>query len=128
MLYKYIYYKLYKWAWKVENQLYPNLAAIYLLSLLILSNTYLILVLLDLIGIYEYNAKYIYSPSAEILIIAFIADLIFNHIYFFGINKWRDIISYFRNNEADSKLRILSNVYIIFSIGSYLILYLFNIK
>jgi len=128
MLYKYIFFKLYKWSWKGENLLYPNLGAIYFLSLLILSNTYLILVLLDLLGICKYNVKYIYSPSAEILIITFIAALIFNHIYFFGVNKWRDIINYFRKNNADTKLKILSNVYIIFSIGSFLILYLFNIK
>ena len=128
MLYKYIFFKLYKWSWKGENLLYPNLGAIYSLTLLMLSNTYLILVLLDLLGIYKYNGEYIYSPSAEILIIVFICILIFNHLYFFWINKWRDIISYFRKNNADSKLKILSNVYIIFSIGSFLILYLFNIK
>jgi hypothetical protein len=128
MLYKYIYFKLYKWAWKSENQFYPNLGAIYFLSLLILSNTYLILVLLDSLGIYKYNGKYIYNSSAEILIIAFISALIFNHLYFFWIYKWRDIINYFRKNNADTKLKILSNVYIIFSIGSFLILYLFNIK
>ena len=128
MLYKYIYFKLYKWAWKGENLLYPNLGAIYSLTLLILSNTYLILVLLDLVGIYKYNGEYIYSPSSEILIIVFIFALIFNHLYFFWINKWRDIISYFKNNDACTKLKILSNVYIIFSICSFLILYLFNIK
>jgi hypothetical protein len=128
MFYKYIFFKLFNWAWKGENEYYPQIEAIYFLTLLIISNVYLILVLLDLLGILKYNGEYIYSPSTEILIITFVSMLLFNHFYFYWIDKWRDIIKYFRENSVKSKVRILATIYIIFSIASFLILYLFNIQ
>ena len=100
MYYKYIFFKLYNWSRKGEDLFYPQLGAIYLLTLLFLSNTYLILVSLDLLNIAKYDGKYINSPSALILVIVFISMLLFNHLYFYWINKWRVIINYFKNTHA----------------------------
>jgi hypothetical protein len=67
MFYKYTFYKLYKWSGFGGSDLYPQLGAIYLLTLLILSNAYFILVLLDKLQIFKFNGDFIYSPSAKIL-------------------------------------------------------------
>ena len=121
MFYKYIYFKLFIWwhrgLW--GDTYYPQSGATYLLTLLILSNAYLILFLLELFNIYN-------SP-AKILIAVFFSMYLFNHLYFFWINKWKGIVSYLNNNNVSSKIKFLSNTYIIFSITSSLIAYLFNV-
>ena len=128
MFYKYTFYKLYKWAGigVGEDTFYPHLGATYLLTLLILSNAYFILVLLDKFQILKYNGDFIYSSSVKILIVVFVSMLLFNHLYFFWINKWREIIKYFKNNNISSKTKLLSNTYIGFSVLSFLIVYFFN--
>jgi hypothetical protein len=127
MFYKYTFYKLYKWSRFGENDFYPHLGATYLLTLLILSNAYFILVLLDKFQIFKFNGDFIYSISAKILIAVFVSMLLFNHLYFFWINKWRDIINYFKNHNIPTKVKLLSNIYIVFSILSFLIIYFFNL-
>jgi hypothetical protein len=129
MFYKYTFYKLFKWArvgsW--ENASYPHLSAIYLLALLILSNAYFILVLLDKLQLFKFNGDFIYSTSAKILFAVFISTLLFNHLYFYWINKWREIVNYFKDNNVSSKINSLSNIYIAFSVLSFLAIYLFNL-
>ena len=129
MFYKYTFYKLYKWAGIGfgENAFYPQIGATYLLTLLILSNAYFVLVLLDKVHITKYETDFIYSPSAKILIAVFISMFLFNHLYFFWIYKWREIINYFTVNSISSKIKLLSNSYIGFSILSFLIIYFFNL-
>ena len=129
MFYKYTFYKLYKWAengfW--ENAFYPHLGAITILTLLNLSNVYFILVVLDKLQILKFNGDFIYSPSAKILIVIFVSMFLFNHLYFLWINKWREIVNYFKNNNVSSKIKLLSNTYIGFSVLSFLIIYFFNL-
>ena len=129
MFYKYTFYKLYKWAengsW--ENAFYPHLGAITILTLLNLSNAYFILVVLDKLQIFKFNGDFIYSPSAKILIAVFISMFLFNHLYFLWINKWKEIVNYFKNNNVSSKIKLLSNTYIGFSVLSFLIIYFFNL-
>ena len=129
MLYKYTFYKLYKWA-RVgldEQAIYPHLGAIFLLTLLFLSNAYLILVMLDKMNICKFNGDFIHSPSAKILIAVFVSMYLFNHLYFLWINKWKEIVIYFKNNNVSSKIKLLANIYIGFSVLSFLIIYLFNL-
>ena len=127
MFYKYTFYKLYKWSRFGKNDSYPHLGAIYLLTLLILSNTYFILVLLDKLQLFRFNGDFIYSPSAKILFAVFISMLLFNHLYFYWINKWREVVNYFKDNNVSSKIKSLSNTYIAFSVLSFLIIYFLNL-
>jgi hypothetical protein len=127
MFYKYTFYKLYKWSRFGENDYYPHLGAIYFLTLLILSNAYFILVLLDKYQILKFNGDFIYSISAKILIAVFVSMLLFNYIYFFWINRWKEIINYFNTNNISKQIKLLSNTYIGFSIMSFLIIYFFSI-
>ena len=129
MFYKYTFYKLYKWAGLGvgENAFYPQLDAMYLLTLLILSNAYFILVLLDRLKILNFDGDFVYSFSAKIIIAVFLSILLFNHLYFFWINKWRDVIYYFKTKSISSSIKIISNTYIGFSILSFLIIYFFNL-
>ena len=129
MFYKYTFYKLYKWTrgGLEGDSFYPHLSAIFLLTLLILSNAYFILVMLDKLHIFKFNGNFIYSPSAKILIVVFVSMYLFNHMYFFWVNKWKEIINYFKDNKVSSKIKLLSIVYIGFSVLSFLIIYLFNL-
>jgi len=127
MFYKYIFYKLYNWSIFGGNDFYPHLGATYFLTLLILSNAYFILVLLDKLQIFKFNGDFIYSISAKILIVVFVSMLLFNHLYFFWINKWREVVKYFKNKNVSTKLKWLSNTYIGFSILSFLIIYFLNL-
>jgi hypothetical protein len=129
MFYNYIFYRLYNWvkAGIVENTFYPHLGAIYLFTLLLLSNAYFILTLLDRVHILKYEGDFIYSPSTKILIAVFVSMFLFNHLYFFWINKWREVVDYFKNNIVSSKIKILSNTYIAFSVLSFIIIYFFNL-
>jgi len=129
MFYKYTFYKLYKWAGTgIEGTAFsPQLGATYLLTLLMLSNAYFILVLLDKLQILIYDGDFVYGFSAKILIAVFVSMFVFNHLYFFGIYKWREIINYIKVNSISSKIKLLSNTYIGFSILSFLIIYFFNL-
>lgn len=127
MFYKYTFYKLYKWTGVIEKTVYQHLGATYFLTLLILSNVYFILVLLDRFQILKFDGDFIYSPSAKILIVVFVSMFLFNHLYFFWINKWREIIKYFKDNNISSKIELLSNTYISFSVLSFLIIYFFDL-
>ncbi len=129
MFYKYTFYKLYKWAeiGVGENVFYPHLGAIYLLTLLLLSNAYFVLVVLDRLQILKYEGDFIYSISAKILIAVFVSMLLFNHLYFFWIYKWKEIIIYFKSNSVSSRVKLLSNSYIGFFVLSFLIIYFFNL-
>ena len=108
------------------DNFYPQLGATTLLTLLILYNSIVILFLLGLFHISKFNVKYIYSPSSRLLIAVFVSMYLFNHLYFFWINKWREIVSYFNNNAVSPRTRLLSNTYIIFSIVSILLIYIFK--
>lgn len=127
MFYKYTFYILYKWTGIGENAFYPQLGATYLLTLLLLSNAYFILVLLDKLQILKYDGNFVYSLSAKILISVFVSMLLFNHLYFFWINKWREIVNNFKVNSVSSKIKLLSNTYIGFSILCFLIIYFFKL-
>ncbi len=131
MFYKYTYYKLYKWSRgnSLVNvpYLYPHISAIYFLTLLILSNAYFLLVLLDKLQIFKFDGDFIHSPSAKILLTVFISMLLFNHLYFYWINKWREVIDYFKNNNISTKIKLFSHTYILFSVFSFLIIYLFDL-
>jgi len=113
MFYKYIFYKLYNWSSNGWEPYFPQFNSIFVISLLPLSNIYLILVLLDYFGIQEYSDQYIYSPSIKVLIVVFVSTLLFNQLYFFWINQWKSIIEYFNQNEVSSKTNVISNIYLI---------------
>ena len=127
MFYKYTFYKLYKWFGVEGDAIYQPLGAIFNLTLLILSNAYFVLVLLDKLQIFKFNGNFIYSPSAKILIAVFVSMYLFNHLYFLWINKWKEIVIYFKNNNVSSKIKLLANIYIGFSVLSFLVIYLFNL-
>lgn len=127
MFYKYIFYKFYSWSSNGGEPYFPQLNSIFLISLLSLSNIYLFLVLLNYFGIHEYSAGYTTNPSAKVLIVAFIAIFLFNHLYFFWINQWKSIIKDFNQNEISSKVKMISNIYIFFCITSFVIIYLISI-
>lgn len=127
MFYKYIFYKLYNWSSNGWEPYFPQFNSIFVISLLPLSNIYLILVLLDYFGIQEYSDQYIYSPSIKVLVVVFVSTFLFNQLYFFWINQWRSIIEYFNQNEVSSKTNVISNIYLIFSVLSYLIIFFITI-
>ena len=127
MFYKYIFYKLYNWSSNGWEPYFPQFNSIFVISLLPLSNIYLILVLLDYFGIQEYSDQYIYSPSIKVLVVVFVSTLLFNQLYFFWINQWKSIIKYFNQNEVSSKTNVISNIYLIFSVLSYLIIFFITI-
>ena len=127
MVYKYIFYKLYNWSSNGWEPYFPQFNSIFVISLLPLSNIYLILVLLDYFGIQEYSDQYIYSPSIKVLVVVFVSTLLFNQLYFFWINQWKSIIEYFNQNEVSSKTNVISNIYLIFSVLSYLIIFFITI-
>ena len=127
MFYKCIFYKLYNWSRNCWEPYFPQFNSIFVISLLPLSNIYLILVLLDYFGIQEYSDQYIYSPSIKVLVVVFVSTLLFNQLYFFWINQWKSIIKYFNQNEVSSKTNVISNIYLIFSVLSYLVFFFITI-
>ena len=126
MLYNYIFFKLYKWSRRSGWYILGPQGALTLLTLSIFYNAYLILFLLDLFKISRFDSKYIYSPTAKILIVVFVSMYLYNNLHFYWINKWKEIVIYFNNNEASSKIRLLSNTYIIFSVVSFLIISIYS--
>jgi len=124
--YKYIFYKLYRWSSDGWEPYFPQFNSVFIISLFPLSHVYLVLVLLNYFGVEEYSAQYLYSPSAKILIIVFVSIFLFNHLYFFWINQWKSIIEYFKKNEVPSKMKTISNIYMIFCVTSFVIVYFFD--
>jgi len=126
MIYKYIYYKFYYWAKKWFDPFAPQLTSTFLITLLPISNLYVILYLLNYFGMYQFQGSYINSSTTVIIITVFVSLLVFNQLYFFWINKWREIIILFENKNVSNKVNLIVNIYIIFSISSYILVYLFD--
>ena len=126
MLYNYIFFKLYKWSRRSGWYILGPQGALTLLTLSIFYNAYFILFLLGLFKISTFDIKFIYSPSTKILIVVSVSMYLFNNLYFYWINKWKEIINYYNNYKVSSKMRFLSNTYIIFSVTSFLIISIYS--
>jgi len=126
MIYKYIYYKFYSWSANSFDPFAPQLTSTFLITLFPLSNLYIILYLLNHLGFYQFSGSYINSATTIIIITVFISLLLFNQLYFFWINKWEEIVAIFKNTKVSRKINLIAIIYIIFSLGSYILLYLFE--
>lgn len=126
MLYKYIYFKFYDWGAHWFDPFTPQVTAAIIMSLLPVSNLFFILYFLDYFNLYDFKAKTINSDTFIIFIVLFIALLLFNQLYFFWVNKWKEIIKYFKENEAPAGIKTITISYVIISIGGSVFLYLFD--
>lgn len=125
MLYKYIYYKFYNWSINYFDPFAPQITATFILSLSPLSIIYVLFRFLSLLGIYHFDMSTTTKATFIVFLVLLILLIIFNQIYFFAINNWKEIILFFRKNEISNKLKLAANVYIIFCTSVYFILFIF---
>ena len=126
MYYKFMYYKIYCWLKNGIEPYYPQVSSVMILTLLPLSNLYVILEILNYFGVYQFSGSYINSATTVIIITVLLSLFVFNQLYFFWINKWREIIVFFNDKNISSKINLSINFYILFSISSYVLLYIFD--
>lgn len=125
MIYKYIFYKFYSWAREWYDPFVPQITATLILSLLPLSIPYSILLLASYLNIIQFSMDYITSPFVIAFIVIFILLVVFNQIYFFAYNNWKQIILFFRENDISKWSKIAAYLYIIFCTSVYFILLIF---
>jgi hypothetical protein len=126
MFYKYLYYKMYSWLKSGIEPFYPQVSSVMILTLLPVSNLYLILYILSLLNMYQFDGSFIDSSTAKIFIVVFVSLFVFNQLYFFWINNWKEMILFFKTNNVSRKLNIAINIYVIFSISSYVLIYILD--
>ncbi len=82
--YKYMFFKIYSYLKDGNWALYPQIETILIISFLPLTNIFLLLFLINLVGLHEFNFEFITSQSVKFLIVIFVSVFLFNHLYFFG--------------------------------------------
>jgi hypothetical protein len=103
----------------------PQITTTIILSLFPLSIFYLILKILSLLSIYNFEMDFTTSNTFILFGAIFLILLVANQIYFFAYKNWKEIIVYFRKNEVTSRIKNLTKIYIVFSTSIYAILFLF---
>lgn len=125
MFYKYTYYKIYEWIRVRFDPFAPQITTTIILSLFPLAILYLPLRLLSYLNFYNFEMKFTTSSTFIVFGIIFLALLVFNQLYFFALNEWKEIILFFRKNDISDKIKITANVYIVFCTSVYFILFIF---
>lgn len=125
MLYDYIYFKIYEWVSKMIDPFAPQITTTIILSIFPLSLFYLLLKILSLIGIYNFEMGFTTSNTFILFGAIFLILIVANQIYFFIYKNWKEIIRYFRKNEVTNLVKNLTKIYIVVCTSIYAILFLF---
>ena len=119
MLYKYLFYKVYEYISKWFDPFVPQVTTTIALSLSPLSIIYLVLYLMNSLGVLKFSLGKTTEFGFIFFIAFFILLLIINQLYFFAFINWQDIIIYFRKNKTSKKTKIFVNIYLIISLTIY---------
>jgi hypothetical protein len=125
MLYDHIYFKIYEWVSKMIDPFGPQITTTIILSIFPLSIFYLILKILSLLSIYNFEMGFTTSDTFILFGVIFLILLVVNQIYFFAYKNWKEIIIYFRKNEVTNRVKNLTKIYIVVCTSIYAILFLF---
>lgn len=125
MLYKYIYYKIYEWSKERIDPTAPQITTTIILSLFPLSILYVLLRIFSYLNFYSFDMSFTISSTFIMFGVIFLILVVFNQIYFFAYNDWKEIILYFRNTDVSMKMKRYAKFYIIFCTSVYAVLFFF---
>lgn len=125
MLYDYIYFKIYEWVSKMIDPFAPQITTTIILSLFPLSIFYLLLKMLSLLSIFNYEMNFTTSNTFIMFGVIFLILLFVNQVYFFAYKNWKEIIIFFRKNEVTNRIKNYTRIYIAVCTSIYAILFLF---
>jgi len=95
------------------------------MSFLPLSVLYSVLIGLRLLGLMEITFEYIGNTETIVFGVIFLLLLVFNQVYFFSINNWREVIVFFRARELSGKPKLIAYIYLSLTGFIYIVLFLF---
>jgi len=126
MFYKYLYYKIYQWVRRRYGEDYPQFYVLNVIAIFLFLNVITILKIISYFKIINSSLiKYFFENTFIYLIVTVLLIYIFNVIYFFKINHWRKVLKYFENNKENKIDKILLYIYLLCTIGGFLIMIYF---
>jgi hypothetical protein len=125
MFYDYLYFKIYEWVRKTIDPFVPQITATLILSIFPMSLLYLLLKIFSFLSIYNLDISFTTSNTFILFGLVFLILLVANQIYFLAYKNWKEIIIYFKKNEVSSRIKYLTNIYIIVCTLICAILFLF---
>lgn len=91
----------------------PQFTSTLIMSFFPLSILYVILRALSLLGDYNFQMNYTTSSTFVIFAVIFVLLFVAHQVYFFVYKSWKEIIVYFRENDAPGRVKFPAIIYIV---------------